>query len=59
MGRRHKTGRNRHINLKVRDEDLDRFYKIANEDQITLGEVFERALGALEAQRRRGVELAL
>lgn len=53
MGRRHKTGRNRQINLKVRDEDLDRFYRIADEDGITLGEVFEKALDALEALRRR------
>lgn len=53
MGRRHKTGRNRQINLKVRDQDLERFYKIADEEGVTLGEVFERALDALEAQRRR------
>lgn len=54
MGRRLLTGRNRQLNLKVRDSDVDRFYKIADEERITLGEVFERALDALEAARRRG-----
>jgi len=48
LGRRLKTGRNRQLNLKVRDEDVDRLYRIADREQITLGEVFERALDALE-----------
>lgn len=54
MGPRHRTGRNRQLNLKVRDEDLERFYRIADQDKITLGETFERAMDALEAQRRKG-----
>lgn len=52
LGRRLKTGRNRQLNLKVRDEDLERLYRIADREQITLGEVFERALDALEKMPR-------
>jgi hypothetical protein len=52
LGRRLKTGRNRQLNLKVRDEDLERLYRIADREQITLGEVFERALDALERMPR-------
>jgi len=52
MGRRLRTGRDRQLNLKVRDADLERFYAIADAEKITLGEAFERALDALEEKRR-------
>jgi hypothetical protein len=44
------TGRNRQFNLKVRDETLERFYKIADERRVSLCELFEQALDALEGE---------
>ncbi|HVJ35187.1 MAG TPA: hypothetical protein VND94_18900 [Terriglobia bacterium] len=52
MGRRHRTGRDRQLNLKVRTVDLDDFYAFADREGITLGEAFERAVSALKALSR-------
>lgn len=47
-GRRYVTGRNQQLNIKVTEDTLKRFYTIADEMKLPLGEVFERALKALE-----------
>jgi hypothetical protein len=52
MGRRHRTGRDRQLNLKVRTVDLEDFYAFADREGITLGEAFERAVSALKALTR-------
>lgn len=46
--RRHKTGRNVQLNLKVKQETLDLIYKISDENGWVLGETLERALEALQ-----------
>ena len=48
--RRHTTGRNRQLNLKVTDDAVSRFYTIADARGWVLGEAFERALDALERE---------
>jgi hypothetical protein len=50
LQRRYRTGRNRQLNLKVTDEALRRFYALADAQGKVLGEVFEQAVDALEAQ---------
>jgi hypothetical protein len=50
LQRRYRTGRNRQLNLKVTDDALRRFYALADDEGLVLGEVFERAVLALEAQ---------
>ena len=47
--RRYTTGRNRQLNLKASDATIARFYRLADAQQITLAELFERAIDALEA----------
>lgn len=44
--RRYRTGRNVQLNLKVRQEDIDAFYALADQEGIVLGEAFARAVGA-------------
>lgn len=46
--RRYTTGRNQQINVKATAETIDRFYRIADELNVPLGEVLARALTALE-----------
>lgn len=46
--RRHRTGRNAQINIKSRPETLEAFYAIADRQGWVLGEVFERAIEALQ-----------
>lgn len=48
--RRHTTGRNRQLNLKVTDDALARFYAVADARGWVLGETFEHAVGALERE---------
>lgn len=48
--RRHTTGRNQQLNLKVTAETLDRFYRMADAREMPLGELFELALAALERE---------
>lgn len=48
--RRHVTGRNKQLNLKVTDDSLQRFYAIADAKGWVLGEAFEHAIGALERE---------
>lgn len=51
--RRYRTGRNVQLNLKVRREAVDAFYKIADEQGWVLGEAFEHAVTALEKDIRK------
>lgn len=44
---RYRTGRNHQLNMKVTPEAADELYKLSDELQAPLGEVFERALAAL------------
>ena len=46
--RRYRTGRNRHLGIRVTTETLERFYKTADERNIPLGELLRLALDALE-----------
>ena len=46
--RRHRTGRNVQLNLKVRQEDADAFYALADEHGWVLGEAFQKAIEALQ-----------
>jgi len=48
--RRHLTGRNIQLALKVSQETRDRFYAIADEHGWVLGEALERATLALERE---------
>lgn len=48
--RRYRTGRNVQLNLKVRREAVDAFYRLADERGWVLGEAFERAVEALERE---------
>jgi len=46
--RRHRTGRNVQLNIKVKPETLDTFYQLADGQGWVLGETLERALAALK-----------
>lgn len=46
--RRYRTGRNVQLNLKVRQEDADAFYALADKHGWVLGEAFQRAIEALQ-----------
>jgi hypothetical protein len=48
--RRYRTGRNVQLNLKVRRETVDAFYRIADQQGWVLGEAFERAVAALQEE---------
>ena len=48
--RRYRTGRNVQLNLKVRREAVDAFYRLADGQGWVLGEAFERAVNALELE---------
>lgn len=44
----YRTGRNRNFSVKAANEVVERFYKIADHRKVTLGELLELALNALE-----------
>lgn len=46
--RRHVTGRNQQINVKATAATIERFYRLADERGVVLGELLEQALDALE-----------
>lgn len=48
MRRRRITGRNQQINIKTTAEAIGRLYSIADRKRVTLGQVLEDALEALE-----------
>lgn len=48
--RRHRTGRNVQLNIKVRQADLERFQRLCEGQGWVAGEALERALDALESK---------
>jgi DNA-binding protein H-NS len=46
--RRYRTGRNQQINIKATEQTISKFYQLADKENITLGELLERALNAFE-----------
>lgn len=46
--RRYRTGRNQQINIKATEQTIKKFYRLADKDNVPLGELLERALNALE-----------
>lgn len=50
-GTRYKTGRNQQLNLKVTVEAMDKFYQLADEMNLPLGEVFYQGIQALIERR--------
>lgn len=48
--RRRRTGRDKQLNLKVTEASIARFYALADGNGWVLGETFERAVSALEAE---------
>ena len=52
--RRYRTGRNVQLNLKVRQEAADAFYRLADQTGLVLGEVFEQAVEALARELAEG-----
>lgn len=52
--RRYRTGRNVQLNLKVRQEDMDSFYQLADQEGVVLGEAFARAVAAWKRSLSEG-----
>ena len=50
--RRHTTGRNQQLNVKATPETIARFYRLADERRVVLGELLELALDALDRGSR-------
>ncbi len=46
--RRYKTGRNQQLNVKATAQVIERFYKLADQRRVPLGELLDQALTALE-----------
>lgn len=46
--RRYRTGRNVQLNIKVKSETLDAFYRIADREGWVLGETLEKAIESLQ-----------
>ena len=55
--RRHRTGRNVQLSLKVRAETAEAFYAVADEGGWVLGEALDRAVAAL--RRELGAQKAV
>jgi hypothetical protein len=52
--RTHRTGRNVQFNVKVTAATNDKIYKLADEKKVTLGELLELAMAALEREGASG-----
>ena len=46
--RRYTTGRNQQLNIKATAATIERFYRLADQQGVPLGELLEQALQALE-----------
>jgi hypothetical protein len=46
----YRTGRNQQFNAKATPETIEKFYKLANEKNVPLGELLRLALDALERE---------
>lgn len=51
--RRHRTGRNKQLSLKVTEETSARFTRLADTEKLVLGELLERLLDTYEAARSK------
>jgi hypothetical protein len=51
--RRRTTGRNQQINIKATEETIEQLYRIADDLNLPLGAVLERALAALDTDGKR------
>lgn len=47
----HRTGRNVQFNTKATPETIAKFYRLADEKKVTLGELFEMAVDALDREQ--------
>lgn len=52
--RRHTTGRNQQINVKATGETIAKFNRIADAENLPMGEILDRALDAYERERKSG-----
>jgi len=52
LPRRYRTGRNVQLNVKARQETVDAFYRIADEQGWMIAETLEHAIAALERELR-------
>ncbi len=50
--RRYRTGRNAQFNVKAKPETIERLKAVADQLDITVAQVFEMAVDALERERR-------
>lgn len=46
--RRHTTGRNQQLNIKATAATVEKFYRLADQHGVPLGEILARALDAME-----------
>lgn len=53
--RRYTTGRNQQLNVKATAETVERFYRLADQQGVPLGELLDQALQALEKATQRPV----
>lgn len=53
--RRYTTGRNQQLNVKATAETVARFYRLADQQGVPLGELLEQALQALEQATQKPV----
>jgi hypothetical protein len=51
--RRHRTGRNVQLNVKVRAETVAQFTAMADEYRVVFGELLQQALDALKREKAR------
>lgn len=51
--RRYTTGRNQQLNIKATAETVELFYRLADQQNVPLGELLEQALSALERATRK------
>ena len=53
--RRYTTGRNQQLNVKATTETVARFYRLADQQAVPLGELLDQALQALEKSIQKPV----
>ena len=53
--RRYTTGRNQQLNVKATAETVARFYRLADQQRVPLGELLDQALQALETATQKTV----
>lgn len=51
--RRYTTGRNQQLNVKATAETVAKFYRLADQQRVPLGELLEQALQALEKSTQK------